>query len=81
MSDNNIKIETNIAIPDMKRGRTKYPFGTMNIGESFFSPEENARTAALQFARNAAEKGRTLKFVTRTVEEDGNKGFRIWRTE
>lgn len=78
---NNIAIDTDIAIPATKRGKVKYPFSNMNVGESFFSEEENARSAALQFARNAKEKGRAMKFVTRTVEEGGVKGFRIWRTE
>lgn len=76
-----IKIDNNVAIPDTRRGRTKYPFGTMAVNESFFSPDENARSAALQFARNANSNGRAMKFVTRSVEEGGEKGFRIWRVE
>jgi hypothetical protein len=78
---NDIKIDSNVAIPATRRGRTKYPFATMNVGDSFFSPEENARTAALQHARNANAKGSCVKFVTRSVTESGETGYRIWRTE
>lgn len=78
---NDIKIDSNIAIPATRRGRTKYPFATMNVGDSFFSPEENARTAALQHARNANAKGNAVRFSTRAVNENGQAGYRIWRTE
>ena len=53
--------------------RTRYPFGAMEVGDSFFVPETAAklvRSAATKFGQR-----RDRQFLTRRV--DG--GLRVWR--
>lgn len=77
----NIAVESNVEIPSIVRGKeSKYPFARMNVNDSFFSETSNARSAALQYARNNTAKGNPVKFVSRNVTENGVTGFRIWRT-
>ena len=75
------KIEKSVPFP---RGKaTKYhdwPFGQMEISDSFFVPvsgsradRAHAQSGALQAARHERNKGK--KFMTR--KEEG--GFRMWR--
>lgn len=71
-----MKIEKGIAIPEKPRsgGRpTKYPFKVMEVGDSVFIDEAEAK-AAIAAAR-ATGRIHGKKFVYRTV--DG--GIRIWR--
>jgi len=68
-----IEIEKGIAIPErnLSSGRAcKYPWKTMEIGDSFFvsDTKPNSGMASKIYGR---------KFVSRTV--DG--GIRVWRTE
>ena len=69
-----IKIDTGVPV----KSPYKYPFQTMNIGDSFFVPEPtnpmSVRVAAYQYA------GRhQIKFVTRLLEEGKKTGVRVWR--
>ena len=67
-----IKIDKNVPMPSAG----KYPFGDMDVGDSFFVA-----------GKTAAQMGGTMhfrkpkKFTTRTVTENGVKGIRIWRVE
>jgi hypothetical protein len=68
-----IKIDQNIPFPSVA---SRYPFGEMERGESFFVP--NGRTSTITTAKHAAKlEGR--KFSARAVEEKGIKGVRVWR--
>ena len=72
-----MKIEKHIPLPlqPQPRGRrAKYPFGQMDVGDSFFSDEDRNRLAA---ASSHAGSRHGKKFIIRSV--DG--GFRIWRAE
>jgi hypothetical protein len=57
---------------------SKYPFGTMKVGQSFFTPDtaHRVRSAAAAFGK---KKG--LRFACRIVTEEGIRGFRCWRIE
>ena len=88
----NYEIEKNVPL----RGRGKYPFNEMEVGDSFFVPSpfhNKARQAAL--ARNGKRyrkrSGKPQRFITRTVNtvvkgndinrNYGEGGIRIWRVE
>lgn len=59
-----------------------YPFDVMSIGDSFFVPDDGPHIgrrismAAYGYGRrNCGE-----KFARRETEEEGRKGWRVWRT-
>jgi hypothetical protein len=65
-----MKIEKSIPIP------SRYPFGQMEVGDSFvIPPEMNRSTVAVYAWRYAQQHGR--KFTTRKMP-DGT--YRCWRT-
>lgn len=71
-----IKIETGMAIPETRGAGAIYPFGEMEIGESFSLPLTdritNLRAAAKMFGvRNGK------KFTVRTIRDEGVA--RCWR--
>lgn len=93
-------------IPGRSRGGNVYPFGQLEVGQSFFvANSEDKPNAAKSLASTvssataryavASEDGatktnkkgevvpvmvETRKFVVRSVEENGVKGARVWRT-
>jgi len=73
----NYVIEKNVEIPRLG----VYPFGIMQIGDSFTFPEnERSRvsSAASVYAKKSAKKGNNLRFAVRRVNSDT---YRIWRVE
>lgn len=73
MSD--YQLEDDIEIPKMRRsGGTKYPLADMEVGQSFF-----AEKTGVLGAINTFHKETDMRFVTRTVEENGVTGLRVWR--
>lgn len=72
MSDE-FKIEKDIPVPNIAgRGRTKYPFHELEVGDSLFSESISIRQAAYAFARR--------KGIKVTVRKTDN-GYRVWRIE
>ena len=73
------KIEKNVEMPE-KKGRKKYPFEKMSVGDSFIISENYSRQEMItkgNTARNWARyKGLDWKFAVRKT--GGNK-IRIWR--
>lgn len=69
------KIEKNVPIPERPSPISKYPFADMNVGDSFFVPEAQARRlqSAIQIFRRRA--GKDKKYIARNVEG----GARCWR--
>lgn len=71
-------IEKGVALPKGKRSEksTKYPFKSMEVGDSFLVPDF---TSIVSLRSQASVTGRTLgkKFSVRLVEQ----GVRIWRVE
>jgi len=66
-----IKIEKGVPVPLGGRGRAKYPWRQMKVGDSFFAP------ATRRINPRMAEQSTGFKFATR-VEGDG---VRIWRVK
>jgi hypothetical protein len=83
--DNLYKVEANVPLPSVPRGAPsapiKYPWGGMNIGDSFFVPLLNKTAINLRGAINIdlkkfqAQSGKKIKVTTRAVDN----GIRIWR--
>lgn len=73
------EIEEGVPIPELLQGAPcKYPFRTMDVGQSFFVPNDGSGVRALQ-RRVAGSTCRIKdrKFTVRQVEG----GVRCWRTE
>ena len=68
-----IKIEKNIPIP--RKGKQKYPFSKMEIGDSFFLENSTIGKVAAEAYRE--KKATNRMYVARSI--DG--GVRIWRVE
>lgn len=69
------QIEKGVPIPQ-KQLDTKYPFRSMDIGDSFFTTGTPASYISLH-----TRLLRPKRFSCRTVIENGVKGLRIWRLE
>jgi len=67
-------IEKNVPLPPSSHASEKYPFRTMEIGDSFFWPGSTQQRVS-SYASNASKDGR--KFVTRADKTAG--GVRCWR--
>jgi len=71
------EIEKNVPLTERKRGKnTIYPFGDLEVGDSFFVDNKPAKTvvcAASAYKRSHPE----IKLVTRKNEN----GVRVWRVE
>ena len=70
------KIEKGVILPNLSVGG-KYPYSSMEIGDSFFVPSSDASTPtvrqrAYQYGREAG-----MKFRTRSEKN----GLRVWRIE
>lgn len=88
-----VKIEKNVPIPPVKRGRpSSYGFKDMEVGDSFFVPSRRSAAGKLEkqeltMARisNALARYRKhhpeFNITRRSVTEDGVAGIRVWRVE
>jgi hypothetical protein len=72
-----IKLEKGIPLPRKNEKSNKYPWDTMDIGDSFVFPDPSSPntpyTAASQTNRRHTDK----KFVVRKTDE----GYRCWRVK
>ena len=70
------KIDKDIPIPS---GYIKFPFGEMEVGDSFFVPLGNREVSSIQASVMASAAGRfpERKFLTRSLKDE--KGVRVWR--
>lgn len=69
-------IEKGIPVPKkMVDRKSKYPFGAMEVGDSFFVKDGNIRNMSRISSTHA--KKMPYRFSCRTVEG----GVRVWRTE
>ena len=68
------KIEKNVPLKNHQPANSKYPFGSMEVGDSFLAPKSAAKGA--QSASLKWGKYNGVKFATRT-QDDGS--MRIWR--
>ena len=68
--------------PESKRGRTyKYPFDTLEVGESFvvFPMKRNTLSAYVRYAEQHLPGNR--KFVTKSMVYEGHNAVGVWRTK
>jgi len=77
-----ILIDKNVDIPtrNKRRGKKIYPFGTMDVGDSFFvecTKDDLSRTQCLILASCRPGRFDGKMFTTRRVEG----GIRCWRLE
>jgi hypothetical protein len=79
------QVESRVEIPKQTRNRTsKYPFGIMAVGDSFFAPEatvSTVRSSASNAQLKLSQNGQKVTFTVRSVEEQGYTGVRCWRIE
>lgn len=71
--------DTNVPIPPVARRGNKYNFDEMPVEGTFRVPIDDTpkiRAALGNYSRKAG-----VKFVTRTVTEDGVNYLRVWRVE
>lgn len=69
-------IEKNIPMPKIETGaKGKYPWNTLQVGESFFVPDKQYSDIGSLSSRASMILG--VKFAVRTVEG----GVRVWRTQ
>lgn len=85
------EITKEVPIPTSPKGRLKerFPFSSLQIGESFFVPSSDAPnptvTSALAYHKKAKEPGKA--FISKKWEEVNKEtgeivtGTRVWRTE
>lgn len=75
-----IEIDKNVTIPATAKvpaSKAKYPFGEMEINDSFFVPGKTKMASTIASA--AHRTGHKYDWDVRT--EDGVEGVRIWRVE
>jgi uncharacterized protein (DUF2249 family) len=71
------QIDKNIPVPDYKHGAAKYPFGLMEIGDSFFVATDRPGINSVRSRASTAGRRGQKRFSVRKVEN----GARIWRIE
>jgi hypothetical protein len=71
------EIDKNVPLPPNagKPGGGKYPWASMEIGDSFFAPGKVGARVATAGKRGGGQS----KFTIRTVTENGVRGVRVWR--
>jgi hypothetical protein len=73
------KIEKNIPVFDKGGRKSRYPFNSMEIGDSFTVPKKEYY-ALCTSARNYRTRHNGFDFITRKDKNDPLK-FRLWRTQ
>lgn len=76
MSSSLLRIEKGVPLPPSRNDRsgTPWPFGEMEVGDSFFVT--NVTVARLLVA---ARRFTPKRFTTRRMTESGVSGIRVWR--
>jgi hypothetical protein len=77
-----ITVETGVPLPPraLPTRSSKYPFAHMAVNDSFFVPADDAKRTIMA-CYGYAKRRDNVKFTYRTVDEDGERGVRIWRSE
>ena len=68
------EIEITKGLPTPHRGRSKYPFRDMELGDSVFAPG-----STVIGLHGCARRHRPMRFTCRSVVENGVSGVRVWR--
>lgn len=67
-----IQVQKGIPVPDIRR---RYPWPGMKVGDSFFV----AGITPNKMSSNAHKALGPGNYAQRTVEEEGQRGVRVWR--
>lgn len=78
MGDENVIVKIEKGVPLVRHGATKYPWRSMEVGDSFFVPTKRAKFAGQV---GVAQRTTGFKFSTRCETKDGVEGCRVWRIE
>ncbi len=73
------EIEEGIPVPQRTHRKSKYPWGNLQVDQTFFVPEGKQQSITSSAYRYGKDNG--MKFTIREVEEDGVTGVRVWRKE
>lgn len=76
------KVEKGVPAPK-RHHRMKYPFREMEVGDSFFVPLTSTSGLPSTLRSNISASARSVfgqsgRIETKTVEESGVLGFRVW---
>lgn len=74
MSDT-YEIQKGIAPPEKAKNKKKYPYDSMEVGDSFFVDCYGDRTLLHRLRSNVLGSARQIKITTRSE----GSGFRVWR--
>lgn len=83
MTNTKYKIEDDIPVTNLwpkKRCEFTEAIRDLKVGQSFFAPGETTEKAYLSWSvvkRNPESKGN--KYTSRTLQENGVRGVRVWR--
>jgi len=78
MSDEEFKIDKGVEIPDHgKCKKSKYPFGKLEVGDSFLVGKDDVNSASSCAYNYAAKSKKGVKITRRKVAG----GTRFWRTK
>ena len=72
-----IEIEDGIQIPRLGAGRDGYPFGKLEVGQSFFIANAKSMTSLHRANKTLAPK----EFTSRKMQKEGVPGYRVWRVK
>jgi hypothetical protein len=71
-------IQSGIVPPVERRGGyTKYPWGALEVGDSFFVPHKTIQKISAVAVKIAMR--RNTKYTCRSVSENQVSGVRVWR--
>ncbi len=77
-------VEAGVPLPKAKKGRSKYPWSQLEVGESFFVPNRRSNSFYVPAKKQGDLLGRTftVRPATRN-DKDGSveTGTRVWRVE
>lgn len=78
---NTIGIDKGVAIPTGKTGggKSKYPWSTMELNDSFYVA--GAKVETFYTLCSSASKKHGGKFICKKWQENGTSGVRVWKSE
>mgnify|MGYP003144867046 FL=1 len=80
-----VTIDIGIPLPEDRRANVKYPFGNMEVGDSFFvqvAAGDRLKNRLSQASRTFGKRqDPERKYILRTRLENEISGVRVWRTE
>jgi hypothetical protein len=79
MANEQVKIDSDVPMPESRTQSKKWPLDTMKVGQSFLMPGREAGKVRSSFYHRAKALKITLRIAN--VIEGDVKGVRVWRSE